>query len=114
MDRDGPDVVLAQALAERGQLCRGLGASSPGRRVVGEDLQRVGADLVRTVDRLDHAGRRGAGAHRSAGLRGAFGASYDGAAPDRAGPRSLSVPRARARSSGARLASVARAGDPVV
>ena len=55
MDRDRPDVVLDEARAERRQLRGGSVASTPGRRVVGEDLERVGADLVGSVDRLDHA-----------------------------------------------------------
>ncbi len=59
MDRDGPDVVLAKALPKGRQLARWLGAPFPGRRVVGEDLHRLGTDLVGTVDRLDHAGREG-------------------------------------------------------
>ena len=55
VDGDGPDVELDQALAEGRALGRGRCAAPPGGRVVGEHLERVGADLVSPVDRLDHA-----------------------------------------------------------
>ncbi len=55
MDRDRPDVELGQAGTERGGFGRGLGAASPGGRVVDEDLERLRPDLVRAIDRPDHA-----------------------------------------------------------
>ena len=55
MDGDRPDVELDEALAEGGAFGRGRCAAPPGGRVVGEHLERAGADLVSPVDRLDHA-----------------------------------------------------------
>ncbi len=55
VDGDRPDVVLRQAGTERRQLRRGVLATAPRRRVVDEDLERSGADLVGAVDSLDHA-----------------------------------------------------------
>ena len=55
VDGDRPDVELGQAGAERGRLGRWLRATAPGGRVVDEDLERAGADLVGAVDGLDHA-----------------------------------------------------------
>ena len=55
------------------QLDRRLGPATPRRRVVGPDLERVGADLVRRGRRPDHArGQRQVGAERrwSGGIRG--------------------------------------------
>ena len=44
---------------QAGCSARRLDPPAPGRRVVGEDLERVGADLVRPVDGLDHPGPEG-------------------------------------------------------
>ena len=67
VDGDRPDVVLRQARAERRQLRRRLLATAPRRRVVDEDLERSGADLVGAVDGLDHAvAERQVGAEPSA------------------------------------------------
>jgi len=67
VDRHRPDVQIPEASPEGGLLARRLRASPPRGRVVGEDLQRVGADLVGALDRLDHAAaEREVGAEASA------------------------------------------------
>ena len=59
VDRDGPDVELDHPLSERRQFGRRVRPAFPGRRVVGEDLQRASADRVGTLDRLHHAAGEG-------------------------------------------------------
>ena len=56
VDRDRFDPVRRQPAAKRGQLLRGCRSAAPGGRVVGEDLDRVRADLVRPLDGLHHPG----------------------------------------------------------
>ena len=66
MDGDRADVMLAQPIPEGRQLLRRLLASPPRGRVVGEDLDRVGADVVGPVDGLHHpAAQRQVGAESS-------------------------------------------------
>ena len=55
MDGDRPDAELGESGAEGRPLGRRFLAASPGGRVVGEDLERPGTDLVGAIDRLDHA-----------------------------------------------------------
>ena len=56
VDRDRFDPVRRQPAAKLGQLLRGSRSAAPGGRVVGEDLDRVRADLVRPLDGLHHPG----------------------------------------------------------
>ena len=48
-----------EPLPERRLLLRRLGAATPGRRVVAEDLERGRADLVGPLDGLDHPAAEG-------------------------------------------------------
>ena len=67
MDRDRCDVVLGEAGPERRQLGRRQQSAAPRGRVVDEDLDRAGADLVGAIDGLDHAvAEREVGAKASA------------------------------------------------
>ena len=59
VDRDRGDVVDAEALDEGRQFDRRRRPTMPRRRVVAEDLDRVRADSVGAVDRLDHAAAEG-------------------------------------------------------
>ena len=54
VDGDRSDVAFGQPRTERLGLGRRALAASPGRRVVAEDLQRGGADLVGPIDGADH------------------------------------------------------------
>ena len=54
MDREGPDVELPEPLPEPRQLLGQRRPSTPRRRVVAEDLEGFGADLVRSLHRPDH------------------------------------------------------------
>src|SRR6187399_126838 len=56
VDRHRGDVIRVEALAEGRQLARRRGPPAPRGGVVREDLDRVGADLVRALDCLDHPG----------------------------------------------------------
>ena len=57
VDRHGSDIERFGALAERRQLGRWGAPTTPGGRVVREDLHRARADRVRPVDSLDHPRR---------------------------------------------------------
>ncbi len=59
VDRNGRDPELGDAKPEGRQLARRRHPSFPCRRVVGEDLDRVGADLVGALHRADHPGAEG-------------------------------------------------------
>jgi len=59
VDGDRPDPELAEAGAERLEIARGLGPPFPGRRVVGEDLERLGTDRVGALDGADQPGGEG-------------------------------------------------------
>ena len=68
VDRDRRDVVRDERARGRPASSRGgVGATPPGGRVVGEDLERRGADRVGALDGLDHAvGERQVGAEPAA------------------------------------------------
>ncbi len=53
------DAVDVETGPEGGLLARRVRTPSPRRGVVGEDLDRLGADLVRPLCRLDHPGAEG-------------------------------------------------------
>ena len=59
VDGDRPHAKVRQAATKGVEFDRRLGATDPGRRVVGEDLERVGADGVGALDGLDHAAGQG-------------------------------------------------------
>ena len=55
MDRDRADVEFGQPRTERLGFRRWAYAPTPGGRIVDEDLERSGADLVGPVDGAHHA-----------------------------------------------------------
>ena len=55
VDRDRMDVERHEPVAEGRPFAGRRRTPAPGRRIVGEHLERRGPDLVRALDRLDHA-----------------------------------------------------------
>ena len=54
VDRDRTHARFVESRPERGELARRFRTATPGRRVVAEDLERVQADRLRSIDRGDH------------------------------------------------------------
>ena len=73
MDDDRADPELAPPLAERGEVGRVVVGEAPGARALDEELERIGSDLVRALERLlDPAGAVSAEEHGAYATRRAF------------------------------------------
>ena len=78
MDGDRADAQRRQAGPEGRQLGRRLRPPLPGGRVVGEDLERIGADRVGPLDGADHPlAERQVGSQRPAVGKGRAGRRHD-------------------------------------